>query len=214
MIAMELLRGLVGPSDEKGRIYGVVVGVVTNNSDPEGLERVRVRFPWLNDDDESNWARMAAPMAGKDRGFYYLPEVGDEVLVAFEHGAVDFPFILGALWNGKDNPPETNSDGQNNHRTIKSRSGHIIRFDDSDGGEKIEILDKNKNKIVISSSDDTLTIESRSDISIKSSTGKLKLGGVGVEISSQADVKIEADLTMDVKAAAMLSIQGAMVKIN
>lgn len=214
MIAADLFQGWIGPSEEKGRFYGVVVGVITNNSDPEGMERVRVRFPWLNADDESNWARVVSPMAGHDRGFYYLPEVGDEVLVAFEHGAIDFPYVLGALWNGKDKPPESNSNGENNLRTIKSRSGHIIRFDDTDGDEKIEILDKNRNKIVIDSSSDTLTIESRSDLTIRSSTGKLKLSGVGVEITSLADVKVEANRTMDVKAAATLSIRGAMVNIN
>ena len=72
--------------DASSRVSGVVVGVVTNNQDPEGMGRVKVKFPWLSDEDESNWARVAAPMAGKERGFYFLPEVEDEVLVAFEHG--------------------------------------------------------------------------------------------------------------------------------
>ena len=137
-------------AEEKvGRITGVAVGVVTNNQDPDGLGRVKVRFPWLSDADESQWARIAAPMAGKDRGVYFLPEVDDEVLVAFEHGDPRFPCVIGALWNGKDAPPATNSDGKNNVRVIKSRSGHIIRLNDEDGKEMIEIIDKSEKNSII-----------------------------------------------------------------
>ena len=143
---------------DAGGMYGVLVGVVTNNEDPDGLGRVKVRFPWLAGDDvaaESNWARVATPMAGPDRGLYFLPEVDDEVLVAFEHGKVEFPYVLGALWNGTDAPPETN-DGANDRRTIKSRSGHVITLDDTDGAEKIEITDSSgNNSIVISTADNT-----------------------------------------------------------
>src|SRR5215472_353851 len=108
---------------ESDRIYGVVVGIVTNNQDPDGMGRVKVKFPWLSDQDESWWARIATVMAGSSRGSYFLPEVNDEVMVAFEHGDVRFPYVLGALWNGKDSPPTTNSDGKNSIRLIKSRSG-------------------------------------------------------------------------------------------
>src|SRR5205085_2988322 len=127
-------------------ISGVVVGVVTNNQDdPDGLGRVKVKFPWLSNDEESFWARVAVPMAGKERGFYFLPEVEDEVLVAFEHGDPRFPYVLGSLWNGQDKPPEKN-DGKNNVRVIKSRSGHVIRLNDEDGKEKIESIDKSGKK--------------------------------------------------------------------
>ncbi|MCM0593896.1 MAG: phage baseplate assembly protein V [Gloeotrichia echinulata DEX184] len=110
------------------RIFGVVIGIVTNNQDPEKFGRVKVKFPWLSDDDESYWARIATPMAGKQMGIYFLPEVNDEVLVIFEQGDVRFPYIIGSLWNGKDIPPLTNEDGKNNVRLIKSRSGHVIRL--------------------------------------------------------------------------------------
>jgi uncharacterized protein involved in type VI secretion and phage assembly len=199
---------------EQARIYGVVVGVVTNNRDPEDLGRIKVKFPWLDDDDESYWARVAVPMAGNGRGFYALPEVDDEVLVVFEHGVIEYPYVIGALWNGEDKPPENNSDGENNKRTYKSRSGHIIRFDDSSGSEKIEIIDKNNNQIVIDASANTITILAQSDIKITSSAGKLQLSGVGVEITSQADVKIQATANLDLEATAITSVKGAMVKIN
>src|SRR6185312_11334219 len=155
------------------------------------------------------------PMAGPSRGLYFLPEVGDEVLVAFEHGNPETLYVLGGLWNGKDKPPESNSDGKNNLRTIKSRSGHIIRLTDTAGEEKIEIIDKSaKNTIVISSKDNTITISADADITVKSASGKLKLAGNGVEISSQAAVKIEASQSMDLKAASQLTIKGATVNIN
>lgn len=95
-----------------GRIYGVVIGVVTNNTDPDGLGRVKLKFPWLSDIDESTWTRIVMPMAGKDRGLHFLPEVGDEVLVAFNQGNVHDPYILGALWSKTDRPPVTNEDGK------------------------------------------------------------------------------------------------------
>jgi uncharacterized protein involved in type VI secretion and phage assembly len=197
------------------RIHGVVVGVVTNNQDPEGMGRVKVKFPWLSDEDESHWARVAAPMAGKDRGVYFLPEVDDEVLVAFEHGDVRFPYVLGALWNGKDEPPETNDDGKNNHRTIKSRSGHVIRLIDEDGKEKIEIIDKTeKNSIVFDTAKNTITITSDKDITLTASKGTIKLDAQKIEIKSSADTKIEAGAGMDVKASATMNIKGATVNIN
>lgn len=215
MTTADALRALVMPVAQHDRFYGVVVGIVTNNKDPDGLHRVKVRFPWLSDDVESNWARVAAPMTGKDRGTYFLPEVDDEVLVAFEHGQVDYPFVVGSLWNGRDSAPESNSDGQNNHRTIKSRSGHVLRFNDKGGGETIEIIDKTgNNKIVIDSSRNTITIEAQSDITIKSSTGKLTMQANGIEMKSQMGVSVDAATGIDIKANAVVTVKGAMIRLN
>lgn len=215
---MNGFAGLPDPAKDPTRFYGVTIGIVTNNQDPDGLGRVKVRFPWLageGEPAESNWARVLAPMAGNDRGLYFLPEVDDEVLVGFEHGIVEFPFVLGALWNGKDKTPESNDDGDNNKRVIRSRSGHTIRLDDTDGKGKVEIVDgSEKNKIVISMDDDTITITADADISIESSNGKLKLSGNGVQIKSNAEVKIEATQTMDLKSDAQTNIKGSMVNIN
>lgn len=215
MTELDVLQTLMAPPNAEARFYGVTVGVVTNNKDPDSLGRVKVRFPWLSDEDESHWARVLTPMAGKERGLYLLPEVDDEVLVAFEHGDVQFPYILGALWNGQDPPPEANDDGANNRRTLKSRSGHLIRLDDTDGAEKIEVIDKSgNNHIVISTSDNTITISADADITIQSGNGKLILKGNGVEITSQAGVKIESSQTMDVKSSAQLNLKGSVVNIN
>lgn len=197
------------------RITGVVIGVVTNNQDEEGMGRVKVRFPWLSEADESHWARIAAPMAGKERGVYFLPEVDDEVLVAFEHGDVRFPYVLGALWNGIDKPPADNGDGKNNLRVIKSRSGHTIKLNDEDGKETIEIIDKSeKNSIVIDTANNSITITSEKDITLSATKGTIKLDAQKIEIKSSADAKIEAGAGMDVKASATMNVKGATVNIN
>ena len=203
---IDLLAPQGGPH-EAGRFFGVVMGIVTNNQDPKNMARVRVKFPWLSDDHESWWARIAVPMAGPGRGTYFLPEVDDEVLVAFEHGDVQSPYVIGALWNGKDAPPTNNSDGKNNIRLIHSRSGHLVRLDDTDGDEKIEIIDKTGgNKITIKSSDNSMSLEC---------TGKMKLhASMGIEITSDTDIKIQANTTMDIESTAPMTIKGAMVNIN
>jgi len=179
------------------------------------MHRVKVRFPWLGDAVESNWARVATPMAGNGRGMYFLPEVDDEVLIAFEHGRVDHPYVLGSLWNGQDSAPESNSDGENNHRTVQSRSGHVLRLNDQSGGETIEIIDKSgNNKIVIATSDNSITIEANADITITSSTGKLTMQANGIEMKSNAGVTVQAAQNMELKANATMTIKGAMVQIN
>lgn len=205
------------PASSPTRIYGMVIGIVTNNKDEEGMGRVKVRFPWLAKDVESHWARIALPMAGKEgSGFYFLPEVDDEVLVAFEHGQIEFPYIMGALWNGKNAPPEKNDDGKNNRRMIKSRSGHIIRFDDTKDKEKIEILDKTgKNSIVIDTKANTITISADANIVLKATKGKVILEAKdGIEVKSQKDVKVEAGGKLELKASGETTLKGSTVNIN
>ena len=218
---MSILDALQNNEREVGRVNGVAAGIVTNNQDPDGLGRVKVKFPWLSDNNETDWIRVATLMAGSGRGSFFLPEVDDEVLVAFEHGNINRAFVIGALWNGVDKPPEANSDGQNNIRKIRSRSGHEIIFDDNGaagqekveihtngghkivlddslGGEKIEIMDKTgSNSIVIDSIQNSVAISSSLQLKIKGSI-----------------VEIEADSMLTIKAGAVLTLQGSLVKIN
>jgi len=152
---MNLLE-VLAPRDEiapdHDRIYGAVVGVVSSIDDPDGLGRVRVQFPWLKEDVESRWARLMSFMAGADRGGVFRPEVGDEVLVLFEHGDLRFPYVIGGVWNGRDAMPgERGGDGKNDIRLIKSRSGHTIVLDDTSGSEKITVTDKSGNSVELSS---------------------------------------------------------------
>lgn len=120
------------------RSYGVVVGVVTDVDDPDEQGRVRLRFPWLAEDGAiSGWAPIARPMSGKDRGYFYQPELDDEALVAFEQGDVAHPMVLGFLHNGVDLPPYSGIDKQ--VRRLKSVAGHVIEFDDRSGKESIRL---------------------------------------------------------------------------
>lgn len=178
---------------QRGRIYGVVVGVVTNNQDPDGLGRVKVTFPWLSDDNESNWARVMAPMAGGGRGFYMLPEVGDEVLVVFEQGRFDHPYVLGALWNGVDAPPADNGDGRNNLRVIRSRSGHTITLDDTEGAEKITVADgAGKSSVVLDAAKGSVAIEAQGDITLKSASGAVSIQCQTFSVSAGASYSLDA----------------------
>jgi uncharacterized protein involved in type VI secretion and phage assembly len=187
-------------ADITGRIYGVAIGLVTDNKDPDGLGRVKLKLPWLAEDAESAWARMATPMAGKERGTFYLPEVDDEVLVCFEHGDLDYPYVLGALWNGKDAPPETNSDGKNNKRLIVSRSGLRVLLDDTDGAEKIEIADKeSKESVVIDMANKKIVLTSSADIELTAADGKVAIKAKTVEIESTDAMTVKAAGTLDLK---------------
>lgn len=193
----------------------VVVGLVLDNRDPDGLGRVKINLPGVSDDETGHWARVAAPMAGGGRGMFFLPEKRDEVLVAFEQGDITRPYILGALWNGKDKPPESNSDGQNNLRSIKSRSGHVVRFDDTAGAEKIEIIDKSgENSVTIDTESNTIAIKSAQDVVIQAPRGKISLSAKSVEVKSTGDTNVEAQTTLDLKASATMTIKGQRVDIN
>jgi phage baseplate assembly protein V len=211
---MESLTELMAPT-EGARFFGVAIGIVTDNKDPDGLGRVKLALPWIGDSVATDWARVAAPMAGRSRGLYGLPEVDDEVLVAFEHGRLDVPYVLGGLWNGKDKPPASNADGKNDVRVLTSRSGHVIRLTDTKDAETIEIIDRStKNSIVISSKDNTITITADADITVRAGQGKLTLAGNGVEIASEAAVKVTAKQAMDLQATGQLTIKGQVVNIN
>ncbi len=212
---MSLFQELLEPTTiPTSRIYGVVIGLVTNSEDPEKMGRVKVKYPWLSSTDESNWARVATPMAGKERGFFFPPEVDDEVLIAFEQGDTRFPYVVGSLWNGKDAPPVQN-DGKSNLRMIKSRSGHIIQFNDEDGKETIDIIDKStKNKISIDTKSNTISITSEADIKLSAPKGKIILDGQTLELKSSNATKIESGSNLDIKASAKLTCKGAIINLN
>jgi uncharacterized protein involved in type VI secretion and phage assembly len=179
-------------------VAGVVVGIVTNNNDPDSRGRVKVRFPWLDDDNESAWARVAAPGAGKDRGLQIMPEVNDEVLVAFEHGDMDYPYVVGGLWNGKDSSPAQAVRGGNVElRTLKTRAGHMIELDDSAGSGKITIKTKSGQVLTLSDSGaGDISIESKGTLELKGQGGKLKIAPSGVELTADATMTIKGQMVM------------------
>ncbi len=143
----------------------IVIGVVTDNVDPKNLGRIKVKYPWLTEDHTSHWIRQSSPMGGPGRGFYFLPEVDDEVLVAFEHGDVRRPYMLGALWNGKDAPVEGNSTAVVNkqvvRRTIKTRIGHTVLLDDTDKLGEMSMTTCNKHKLTLDDKNKNILIKTK-----------------------------------------------------
>ncbi|MEV5103858.1 phage baseplate assembly protein V [Streptomyces massasporeus] len=173
------------PPDRVEPFYGVVLAVVEDNHEVMAVPpkvpigRVKVSFPGLSDRFTSGWAPCARPMAGKDMGFYWLPEVGDQVLVAFEHGDLGKPYVIGGLWNADQPPPETNTDGANSTRVIKSRAGHTITFDDEKTGGELVIKDGGRGStITLNATDGSLSISAAGDLTITAG-GSITLAAAG-----------------------------------
>jgi len=155
------------------KINGVATGIVKSLKDPDGEARIQVEFPWLDESYRSGWAPIAFPMAGKSRGMYFMPEEGDEVLVAFEHGDMDHPYIVGFLWNGVDKPPDDEINFS--VRRLRTVSGHVIEFND----DKNQILIKTKGKQQILMEDDpakiTISTANETKIEMNDSPGSVKI---------------------------------------
>ncbi len=222
-----------GGNDNK--ILGVMVAIVTNNKDPQKLGRVKLNLPVREQDNQTDWVRIATLMGGKNMGSLFIPEVGDEVLVAFNQGEIQEPFVIGSLWNDKNPPPKPND--KNNIRQITSREGHEITFDDDKKGS-ILIKTKKGKKIFLDEKSDTIKIEkdggnsiviTKSNITAKSGQSEITMKNSGdiilksakaITIDS-AQIKMSAKATLDLKAAAInvkasgpLILKGAVVKIN
>ena len=166
------------------RIYGVLPGKVVDVADPEGMGRILVRFHTFASEENSYWARIATQYSGNDRGILFRPEVDDEVLCTFEHGDIQYPYVLGGLWNGQETPPD--SDPENNIKMIVTRSGHKVTFDDTPGSEKIEIKSKSGQKIVL---DDSLP--SAGKILIETTpTGTVEINCLNANINAIAGLNI------------------------
>jgi uncharacterized protein involved in type VI secretion and phage assembly len=213
------------------QVVGLITAVVTNNSDPKKLGRVKLKYPQLADDLESDWAALVAPGAGPATGLMLVPEVNDEVLVGFIQGDMNHPFVLGGLWNGVDAPPEPPkiADGKVGNRILKTRKGHIFRLTDEAGQEKIELIDsKGKNLFEIDSANDSITLKAAKDITIEA-TGDITIKGMNIKIQAQQKldasgqmVKAEAQTqialkggtTAELSASGQTKISGGMVMIN
>jgi uncharacterized protein involved in type VI secretion and phage assembly len=196
-----------------GSIAGVAVATVTANDDPQGLGRVKLNFPWRDASFTTDWVRCVAPMAGAARGAYFVPEVGDEVLVAFDRDDVRKPYVLGGLWSDTDKPPDANSSRKNDHRVIKSRKGHMLQFDDSDAKGVVTIQLSDGKKVEID--DDGIRITDNSN----SITIDTKGGSISIEASASLSLKapkiaIEASASLELKGGGSLSASAGMVRIN
>ena len=188
------------------------VAIVTDNNDPDNLGRVKIQYPWNKENDASDWVRVSTLMAGNEQGFFFMPEVEQEVLVAFINADVNSPIIIGALWNVNSLPPQKSDNGKNNIRKIRSRSGHEIVFDDNIEGsaQKLKITSSSGHKIILddTSGSEKISIEDKSGGKIELDTSSNK-----ISILSSMDITIEAT-NIDIKASGELTLKGALIKIN
>jgi len=196
-----------------GYAKGVAVAIVTENEDKEGLGRVRVRYPWYEKPNQSYWARIAVPMAGRKQGTYFLPEKEQEVLVAFEREDIRFPYVLGALWNRPDGVPTTNDDGKNDHRLIRSRKGHELLFDDGRKG-LVQLKLQDGKKLAIDDDGIRLDDGAGNSFTVESKSGALNIKANGRLTIKAAAITLDASGTLDIKAGATLTIRGTLVQIN
>jgi phage baseplate assembly protein gpV len=207
--------------EEAGRVFEPMIGIVTDNKDPQKLGRVKVKLPVLSERDTTWWAPIIMMGAGKNRGWFFIPEVDDEVLVMFEHGDIDRPIVVGALWSTKDKPPDKNPGG-NPRRVIKSRAGSKIVFDDEemklvieDGGGKGRItFDANANKIVIEALE--------GDVCFQAPNGEMQIVAESVELKAGSNIEIHAggamrwgtDGSATIDGGSSMTLSGAKVNIN
>lgn len=214
--------------NRSSKLRGVFLGIVTANTD-EGSDskyKVKLRFPWLPSDSEEDsfWARIMIPMAGKERGSYFLPEVDDQVVVVFEHGDICKPIVIGGIFNDQQKPPENNADGKNNLRVIKSKTGHRLCLDDADGAERITLYDQSgKNIFLLDTKEKSVTIQSsEGDIDITASAGAVRFHGKAMSITTKAkysgkgttQMEMKANAALNVKASGDLKGQAPLVQIN
>lgn len=157
------------------------VAVVKENHDPDGLGRIRAQFNWQSGKEMTPWIRVVTSSAAGGRGMYFVPEKDDEVLVDFEQGNPDKPYVSGALFHGKAKP--TWGQSENNTKALKTRGGNTILLNDERDKESITITDKKGNSITIDTAKNSISIHSEQDISISSPTS--------ISLSS-AFIKLEA----------------------
>lgn len=222
--------------DAVSEVQGLMIAQVTDNVDDEKVGRVKVKFPFRDKDDESWWARVATEMAsntakdgsGDKYGSWFLPEVGDEVIVGFENGDFRYPVVLGSLYTGKKKPPYNNSNKKNNHRAIKSRSGHLIDLHDKSGKEKITIktgkdtprkmvMEDKPQKITIDDGTNTIEMDGKggkinvtADKEINLKAKKINLTAKQkVDISAKQTVKVTANTKVNVSSKGQLQLKSS-----
>jgi uncharacterized protein involved in type VI secretion and phage assembly len=203
--------------------YGLHYGIVCQNKDPDNLDRIKVRFPWLDngDTDQTHWAQLLTPMEGNKFGWYTLPDIDDVVVVVFIAGDISQPVVVGGVWSTPDFSPEPNEDGKNNFRGYRSRAGHRLVFDDSSGGTKVWLADKTtKNmvgmgKFAKDGAGPNICaawkppMSGENGISISTMEGKLQITAKAKLSIKAENIKINARTTIDMKAGSDIQMEGS-----
>jgi uncharacterized protein involved in type VI secretion and phage assembly len=197
-------QGAAASAAGSQRVPGVVVAIVTDVADPDNLGRIKVTYPWLDDSYTSDWAPLCQLGAGNKRGAVFLPEVGDEVVVAFDHGDMRYPVVLSSIYNGVDKPNlggnlVDSTSGAVQRRGITSKDGHMLVFFDGQGDDGIALL----------SGDNSLRL------SLNQSQTVIKItSGGSITIDGQSQVQINSSGDLDISATGTLSLKGAQVQIS
>jgi uncharacterized protein involved in type VI secretion and phage assembly len=211
-----MLAGVLDPAIEArasrgygGLFYGVYAALVTDITDPDGQGRVRIRLPWSKDASGKAyeaWARLATFMAGNNRGGWFIPDVQDEVLVAFEAGDTRHPYVLGGLWNGSDAPPESmDQAGKNAKKTLRSRNGVVITLDDTDGQESLTLTTPAGQTVKLQ--------DGPGKIDVQDSNGNtVELASSGITVTAGAKVTVQAG-QVEISAG-MLTVNAGMSKFS
>jgi phage protein D/phage baseplate assembly protein gpV len=217
-----LLGGMLDNGNAKGTQgyplwAGIYPAIVTDNADPDKLNRVKLKYPWFDDGVQSDWARVVTLGAGDEMGMHWLPEINDEVLVAFEHGNFNHPYVLGGVHSQKLKPSsESQADKAIDKRVMKSRTGHMIIMDDTSGQEKITIQSKDGHVFTIDDANKSIAINSNGGrhIKIDDSGNKITIDGAAtIEIKSTNAINIEA-INVTIKGSAKVAVEGAQVEVK
>lgn len=192
-----------------GRWYGVFPATVTDIKDPDNQGRVKVTLPWSPDtkgERYEGWARLATLFGGNNRGSWFVPDVDDEVLVAFEQGDSRRPYVLGGLWNGRDKAPESmDGSGHNYKKVLCSRNGVKVTLDDQDGQEKLILETPGGQKITLKDGAGAIDIEDSNGNSVKLETA-------GITVTASAKVTINASQVAI--SAGMVTVDAGMSKFS
>lgn len=217
--ARSMLDAASGRVDGSWR-HSVVVGLVTNNQDPEALGRVRVRYPVLGTDHEGWWARVTAPAAGTRRGLLMVPQAGDEVLVAFEHDDEEHPYVIGSVWNGQAKPQElVHTDG-----SFALRSDQQVLIEAAEA----MTLTTDKEAKLSSAGSTTITTNERSgegapgdvkldakgNVDVKSGTASKVEAGTDATLKGGTTVKVSAGTQLAIEGGGQVTVKGATVQIQ
>ena len=209
-------------------VSGLQIGIVTSNEDPDGEHRVRIRLPLLGLSGDGLWARVASLDAGDDRGFFFRPEIGDEVTVGFLADDPCHPVILGMLHSSAKAAPLPGSD-DNHEKMLKSRSGMSFHFDDekvvmtlatpagnaitlNEAKKSLTLADQNGNRIIMDS--DGIRIESAKAVEIKAGTESRLEAGSDINIKAGSELKLEGGASAELAGGGSTRISGALVQIN
>ena len=197
------------PTGAGGVFYGVYPALVTDLVDPDQQGRVKVSLPWSPDAGSSKyeaWARMATMMGGNNRGSWFIPDVNDEVLVVFEGGDPRRPYVIGALWNGSDSPPESMDGAGNNYKKVlRSRNGVKVTLDDQDGQEQLILETPGGQKMTMKDGPGSVEI-------VDSNGNSVKLETSGITITAAAKVTINASQVA--VSAGIVTVDAGMSKFS